>query len=115
MEDGLELRASYTTFVIDTPAVNACELTVVDWQLVERTVRFLTLFKQATKTCEGDYVTLDNVHCRINALSDHYKEQQEEHKANKSLLESLVTSLYAFDKCHKLIDTAGAYTKAISH
>jgi len=60
-EDALSLRASYTSFVIDNPSLYEHELTAADWTLVETTTNFLQPFREATKRCEGDYVTLDKV------------------------------------------------------
>jgi hypothetical protein len=113
-EDAYELRASYTAFILETQAqLSECELTAAEWQLVNQTIAFLSPFKEATKRCEGDYVTLDMVQFHMDSLSDHFKEQKELHKANKSFTESIVTSWYAFDKYYKLIDDSGAYTAAI--
>ena len=112
-EDALKLKAAYTTFVLEYPQFTDNELTAMEWQLVEQTVQFLQPFKEATKRCEGDYVTLDKVQLAMDSLVEHLKEQQDLHKANKSLTESIITCWYAFDKYYDLIDETGAYTAAI--
>ena len=81
--------------------------------MVEQTVTFLTPFKETTKRCEGDYITLDKVQIELDSLTEHFKEQKALYRANPSFLESIVTSWYAFDKYYKLIDRSAAYTAAI--
>ena len=112
-EDALEVRASYQAFVVNNPQLSECELTVTDWQLVEQTVQFLLPFKEATKRCEGDYVTLDKVQIELDSLSYHFKEQSTLHKANPSFTQSIITGWYAFDKFYKLIDQSAAYTASV--
>lgn len=80
---------------------------------MEQTIDFLLLFKEATKQCEGDHVTLDKVQIAMDGLVEHYNEQKAQHKTNKSLPESLLTSWHVFDKYYELIDETGAYTAAI--
>jgi hypothetical protein len=81
--------------------------------MVQLTIDFLQPFKEATKRCEGDYVTLDKVQLIMDALSAHFKEQQSLHRANISFTESIISSWYAFDKYYILIDQTGAYSAAI--
>lgn len=112
-EDALELRAVYTSFIYDHQQLADKELTAAEWQLVEQTVQFLQPFKEATKRCEGDYVTLDKVQQTMDSIIAHYQGQQVLYRANKLFTESIVTSWYAFDKYYRLIDQTGAYTAAI--
>ena len=111
-EDAMQLKTQYTSFCADNDK-DECYLTASEWHLVQLTIDFLQPFKDATKRCEGDYVTLDKVQLTMDALSAHFKEQQALHKANTSFTESIVTAWYAFDKYYKLIDHTGAYTAAI--
>jgi hypothetical protein len=113
-EDAYDLKGSYSALILEHQAqLLECELSTTEWQLVEQTITFLTPFKEATKQCEGDYVTLDRVQLHMDALIDHYQDQQHQYKANKSFTESIITSWYAFDKYYGLIDETGAYTAAI--
>ena len=113
LEDALELKGYYTSFIHDNPALAVYELTTADWLLVEQTVAFLEPFKVATKRCEGDYVTLDKVQLYMDGLDAHFKEQQELYKPEPAMLGSIITSWHAFDKYYKVVDTTGAYTAAI--
>jgi hypothetical protein len=112
-QDALELKGYYTSFIHDNPALAEYELTTADWLLVEQTLTFLEPFKEATKRCEGDYVTLDKVQLHMDGLDAHFKEQQELYKQEPEMLGSIFTSWHAFDKYYKVIDTTGAYTAAI--
>jgi hypothetical protein len=114
-EDALELRVAYTTFVLDNEQLIDYELSAVDWQLVEQTITFLQPFKQATKQCEGDYVTLDKVQIHMDVLRSHFIKERAKWTAarDKAFLEAIVTSWYAFDKYYSWIDQTGAYSAAI--
>ena len=76
VEDALELEGAYTMFIIDVPQLPDNELTAAEWQLVELTVQFLLPFKEATKQCEGDYVTLDKVQLEMDALLAHFEDRR---------------------------------------
>ena len=111
-EDAVELKASYSSYCADYNK-DEYHLTTSEWQLVQLTIDFLQPLKEATKRCEGDYVTLDKVQLIMDALAAHFKEQKDLHRANTSFTESIITEWYAFDKYYKLIDQTGAYTAAI--
>ena len=111
-EDAVELKASYSSYCADYDK-DEYQLTTSEWQLVQLTIDFLQPFKEATKRCEGDYVTLDKVQLIMDALAAHFKEQKDLHRTNTSFTESIITGWYAFDKYYKLIDQTGAYTAAI--
>jgi hypothetical protein len=113
LEDALHCKTAYTTFACENLALEQYQLTASEWQLVEETVAFLQPFKEATKRCEGDDVTLDKVQVMMDWLAQHLKEQKVLHKANTSFLASIVTAWYAFDKYYQLIDSTGAYSAAI--
>jgi hypothetical protein len=106
------LKAYYTTFCAENDK-DEYHLTTSEWQLVQLIIDFLQPFKEATKRCEGDYVTLDKVQLIMDALSAHFKEQKSLPRPNASFTESIVTAWYAFDKYYTLIDQTGAYTAAI--
>ena len=112
-EDAVELKGEYTTFTITSQPFNDYQLTASEWQLVELTIQFLQPFTEATKRCEGDYVTLDKVQFTMDVIDNHYNEQKSLYRSNTSFLSSIMTSWYAFDKYYKLIDETGAYTAAI--
>ena len=112
-EDAYELKGSYSAFIFEHNHLAAYELTTSEWQLVEQTIAFLMPFKEATKQCEGDYITLDKVQLHMDALIEHFKEQRDLHHSHQSLHGSILTSWYAFDKYYNLIDETGAYTAAV--
>jgi hypothetical protein len=111
-EDAIQLKQHYTSFCNDNDK-DEYHLTTAEWLLIQQTIAFLQPFKEATKRCEGDYVTLDKVQLIMDALSAHFKEQQSLHRGNTSFTESIITSWYAFDKYYLLIDQTGAYSAAI--
>ena len=112
--DAVLLKSSYIAFVAShADQLSNCELSNSEWQLIETTVTFLEPFKEATKQCEGDYITLDKVQSYMDAIIDHLSTHKQLYKNNTALSTALVTSWYVFDKYYKLIDESGAYTAAI--
>ena len=112
-EDACRLRATFTQFVLDYEHLAGFELTAADWHLLEETVTFLTPFREATKACEGDSVTLDKAQLQMDSLSDHFKEQSALYRNNTDFNASVVTSWHAFDKYYTLIDQTSAYAAAL--
>jgi len=70
----VQLRPAYTSFIIERQSLHEYELTAADWTLVETTIAFLQPFKEAIKRCEGDYVTLDKVQEHMDALREHFED-----------------------------------------
>jgi hypothetical protein len=106
------MKTYYTSFYADNDK-DEYYLSASKWHLVQLTIDFLVPFKEATKRCEGDEVTLDKVQLIMDALTAHFKEQQNLYCNNTSFTESIITSWYAFDKYYSLIDQIGAYLAAI--
>jgi hypothetical protein len=73
-EDAVQLKSEYTNFTVTLELFNEYQLTANEWQLVEHTIQFLEPFKEATKRCKGDYVTLDKVQLLMDAISTHYED-----------------------------------------
>jgi hypothetical protein len=91
-EDALQLKTHYTSFCADDDK-DELHLSASEWHLVQLTIDFLQPFKEATKRCEGDYVTLDKVQLIMDALSAHFKEQKERYqRSNTSFTELIVTA-----------------------
>lgn len=115
-EDASALRSAYTQRVLEhSRQLSAFEMSAADWHVIEQTVTFLTAFRDITKACEGDSVTLDKVQVHMDFLSRHFKDESAQHANNALFNASIVTSWYAFDKYYKLIDQTSAYAAAILH
>ena len=90
-ESAIELKSAYSAFVLRYKQLEDCELTTSDWRVVEETVAFLRPFKEATKQCEGDYITLDKVQLHMDCLKAHLEQQRQVYSNNKAMLESIIT------------------------
>lgn len=49
-----------------------CELSTVDWQVLRHSKKFLQPFKEVTKRCEGNSVTLDQVQESMDFIVSHF-------------------------------------------
>jgi len=58
-------------------------------------------------------VTLDQVQLSMDYVRQHYITQRSQHDGDRVMLESIVTSWYAFDKYYSIIDKTAAYTTAV--
>lgn len=103
----------YSQFIHERPAVSKYEMSIDDWHQIDETVAFLEPFKELTKRCEGDYVTLDKVQESMDYLVHHYEQQRALHSSNAKLSHALYTSWFAFDKYYNRIDETGVYAAAI--
>jgi hypothetical protein len=112
LEDALQLKVEYTAFVFQHQELLEYELSAADWSIIEETIHFLRPFKEATKACEGDQVSLDQVQLQMDGLRQHFIDQRAQQVNNPAMLGSIITSWYAFDKYYSLIDDTGAYTLA---
>jgi hypothetical protein len=112
LEDAVELKPQYTAFILNNQEVIDCELSAAEWLVIDQTIDFLRPFKEATKACKGDKVTLDKVQLYMDGLRQHYIDQRSEYSTNPAMLGAIVTSWYAFDKYYSLINETGAYTLA---
>jgi hypothetical protein len=112
-EDALQLRPVYTSFIIERPTLHEYELTAADWSLIETTIAFLKPFKEATKRCEGDYITLDKVQEHMDALREHFEDNDKSTRSQPALHQAVATGWYAFDQYYSVIDNTGAYSAAL--
>ena len=103
----------YSQFIHDRLALSKYEMSIDDWHQIDETVTFLQPFKELTKRCEGDYVTLDKVQESMDYLVHHYEQQRAHHLSNNTLSHALYTSWFAFDKYYQRIDDTGIYAAAI--
>lgn len=71
----IALRFEMSGFVHDNPQLGACELSQAEWRLLRDTEHFLQPFKEQTKRCEGDNVTLDQLQESMDFLVDHFERQ----------------------------------------
>jgi hypothetical protein len=95
------------------PQLAKYEMSIKDWQLLDTTLAFLRPFREVSKRCEGDYVTLDKVQESMDFLVSHYETQRALHKADPVLSHALYTSWFAFDKYYRRIDDTGIYAAAL--
>ena len=80
------------------PQLAKYEMSISDWQLIDTTLAFLRPFREVSKRCEGDYVTLDKVQESMDFLVSHYEKQRAIYKDDPILSHALYTSWFAFDK-----------------
>lgn len=107
------VSSEYGQFTHKYPQLAKYEMSINDWQQIDDTLTFLHPFREVSKRCEGDYVTLDNVQESMDFLVSHYEQQRAIHKANPSRSHALYTSWFAFDKYYQRIDDTGIYAAAL--
>lgn len=108
----ISLQFEMSSFVHDNPQLSACELSQAEWRLLRDTEHFLQPFKEQTKRCEGDNVTLDQLQESMDFLVDHFEKQLHKHRSNKPFVECITTGWYTMDKYYNKIDESGAYAAA---
>lgn len=106
------LQFEMSSFVHDNPQLSACELSQAEWRLLRDTEHFLQPFKEQTKRCEGDNVTLDQLQESMDFLVDHFEKQLHKHRSNRPFVECITTGWYTMDKYYNKIDESGAYAAA---
>jgi hypothetical protein len=105
----IALQFEMSSFVHDNPRLSACELSQAEWRLLRDTEHFLQPFKEQTKRCEGDNVTLDQLQESMDFLVDHFERQLHKHHSNRPFVECITTGWYTMDKYYNKIDESGAY------
>lgn len=108
----IALQFEMSSFVHDNSQLSDCELSQAEWRLLRDTEQFLQPFKEQTKRCEGDNVTLDQLQESMDFLIDHFERQFQRHRSNKPFIECITTGWYTMDKYYNKIDESGAYAAA---
>lgn len=80
-----------SSFIHDNPQLNDCELSQTEWRLLRDTEQSLQPFKEQTKRCEGDNVTLDQLQESMDFLVDHFEKQFHKHRSNRPFVECMTT------------------------
>ncbi|KAI6788289.1 hypothetical protein KC361_g9125 [Hortaea werneckii] len=106
------LQFEMSSFVPDNPQLSTCELSQAEWRLLRDTEHFLQPFKEQTKRCEGDNVTLDQLQESMDFLVDHFEKQLHKHRSNRPFVDCITTGRYTMDKYYNKIDESGAYAAA---
>jgi hypothetical protein len=94
-----------SSFVHDNSQLSDCELSQAEWRLLRDTEQFLQPFKEQTKRCEGDNVTLDQLQESIDFLIDHFERQFHRHRSNKPFIECITTGWYTTTRSMSLVRT----------
>jgi hypothetical protein len=108
----ISLQFGMSSFVHDNPQLSACELSQAEWRLLRDTEHFLQPFKEQTKRCEGDDVTLDQLQESMDFLVDHFEKHLHKHRSNRPFVECITTGWYTMDKYYNKINESGAYATA---
>ena len=112
IDNAVELQFEMGQFIQDNDELSNCELLLSEWKILRDTLKFLQPFKEVTKRCEGDHVTLDQMQESMDFLVNHLDEQIKLHKVNKPFIECIMTAWYTLDKYYNKIDEIGAYAAA---
>lgn len=106
----LKCPASSTTTRSSVPV--SCLKLGFEWRLLRDTEHFLQPFKEQTKRCEVDNVTLDQLQESMDFLVDHFEKQLHKHRSDRPFVECITTGWYTMDKYYNKIDEIGAYAAA---
>lgn len=98
---------------IDKNDLEHVQLTLHDWRVLEETSQFLEPFQEATKACEGDQTTLDQMLTSLDIIITHFKACRARFPNNEPFLAAVTTSWFALDKYYKLTDVSPLYAAAL--
>lgn len=108
----LRLRVSVNEY-IDKNDLEHVQITLHDWRVLEETSQFLEPFQEATKACEGDQTTLDQMLTSLDIIIAHFKACRARFPNNEPFLAAVTTSWFALDKYYKLTDESPMYAAAL--
>lgn len=108
----LRLRVSVNEY-IDKNDLEHVQITLHDWRVLEETSQFLEPFHEATKACEGDQTTLDQMLTSLDIIIAHFKACRARFPNNEPFLAAVTTSWFALDKYYKLTDESPMYAAAL--
>lgn len=113
IDAALALRPQVNIFVAENEELEHLRLLSDDWHAIEETFHFLQPFKEATKACEGDKATLDQMLVTFDIIIAHLEASLARHADNKALSAAVACSWYALDKYYRLTDDSPVYTAAL--
>lgn len=113
IDAALILRPQINIFIAENEELEHLRLLSDDWHAIEETFRFLQPFKEATKACEGDKATLDQMLVTFDIIIAHLEASLAQHADNKALSAAITCSWYALDKYYRLTDDSPVYTAAL--
>lgn len=110
----LRMRASVDEY-IDKKDLEHVHITLHDWRVLEETSQFLEPFQEATKACEGDQTTLDQMLTSLDIIIAHFKACRARFPNNEPFLAAVTASWFALtlDKYYKLTDDSPLYAAAL--
>jgi hypothetical protein len=108
----LRMRASVNEY-IDNNDLEHVQITLHDWRVLEETSQFLEPFQEATKACEGDQTTLDQMLTSLDIIIAHFKACRARFPNNEPFLAAVTTSWFALDKYYRLTDESPLYAAAL--
>lgn len=113
IDAALTLRPQVNIYVAGNEELEHLRLLSDDWHAIEETFHFLQPFKEATKACEGDKATLDQMLVTFDIIIAHLGASLARHADKKALSAAVTCSWYALDKYYRLTDDSPVYTAAL--
>lgn len=113
IDAAITLRLQVNIFIAENEELEDLQLFSDDWRAIEDTFHFLQPFKEATKACEGDIVTLDQMLVTFDIVIAHLEASLARHADNEALTAAITCSWYALDKYYRLTDDSPVYTAAL--
>lgn len=83
------------------------------WEELAEVHSFLAVFKEITKSTEGESNTLDQMLSSMDFLVTHFRAAQQKYEANPRMTTRILASWFKFDKYYKLTDDSPVYVAAI--
>ena len=114
LESAIKLKNAIRVFINKNwDSIQKDNLNHDEWDTVRKTIAILRPFKDTTKSLEGDSTTLDKVLQSMDFLIKYVKSKQDKHAADTTLLASLLTIWFAFNKYYKLTNKTPAYAATL--
>ena len=92
IDAALTLRPQVNIYVAENEELEHLRLPSDDWHAIEETFHFLQLFKEATKACEGDKATLDQLLVTFDIIIAYLEASLARHANNKAISTAVTCS-----------------------
>jgi hypothetical protein len=106
-------KSQVNIIMAENDACSDFTLTREDWQLIKHTLDILEPLYKATKQCEGDQVTLDQMQFHLDVIRHHLDTSSKRFSNYPAILTAITNCWYAFDKYYDKVDETPAYAAAI--
>lgn len=102
IDAAITFRPQVNIFIAEDEELEDLQLFSDDCRAIEDTFHFLQPFKEATKACEGDKVTLEQMLVTFDIVVAHLEASLARHADNEALTAAITCSWYALDKFYRL-------------